>query len=127
VPGSFIGFAARPENNGSQWFSKTSAGNVDASTSFSGTAGRIDAMKPGPDTFHPGVSASFIHPDRADETGSRAGECRRRGCETSQYARSTMATAIGDQFLVGTEAEIAGSFQAGDVILSVRLGTVAFL
>jgi hypothetical protein len=40
---------------------------------------------------------------------------------------STMATAIGDQFLVGTETEIAGSFQAGDVILSVSLGTMALL
>ena len=39
---------------------------------------------------------------------------------------STMGTAIGDQFLVGTETEIAGSFQAVDVISSVSLGTVAF-
>ena len=38
---------------------------------------------------------------------------------------STMDTAIGDQFFVGTETEIAGSFQAGDVILSVSLGTMA--
>ena len=39
---------------------------------------------------------------------------------------ATMVTVIGDQFLVGTETEIAGSFQAGDVILSVALGTMAF-
>ena len=36
-----------------------------------------------------------------------------------------MVTLIGDQFLVGTETEIAGSFQAGDVIFSVSLGTMA--
>jgi hypothetical protein len=39
---------------------------------------------------------------------------------------ATMVAAKGDQFLVGTETEIAGSFQAGDVILSVSLGTMAF-
>jgi hypothetical protein len=37
----------------------------------------------------------------------------------------TMDTAIGDRFLVGIETEIAGSFQTGDVILGVLLGTVA--
>jgi hypothetical protein len=30
--------------------------------------------------------ASFIHQDLVDETGNRAGECRRRGCETCRYA-----------------------------------------
>ena len=39
---------------------------------------------------------------------------------------ATMVTVKGDQFLAGAETEIAGSFQAGDVILSVSLGTMAF-
>jgi hypothetical protein len=39
---------------------------------------------------------------------------------------ATMVTVKGYQFLVGTETEIAGSFQAVDVISSVSLGTVAF-
>ena len=38
---------------------------------------------------------------------------------------STMDAVVGDQFLVGTETEIAGSFQTGDVILSAMLTTVA--
>jgi hypothetical protein len=37
---------------------------------------------------------------------------------------STMDTAIGDELLIRTETEIAGSFQTGDVILSAMLGTV---
>lgn len=35
-----------------------------------------------------------------------------------------MDTAIGDQFLVRTETEIAGSFQSGDVEFSAMLGAV---
>ena len=38
---------------------------------------------------------------------------------------STMDAVVGDQFLVGTETEIAGPFQTGDVIFSILLGTVA--
>jgi hypothetical protein len=38
---------------------------------------------------------------------------------------SAMDTAIGDQFLGGTKREVAGFFQAGDVIFSALFGRMA--